>query len=312
MNKLFLLLSFFLFPALLSAQEEAVSIKAPLGDVYGTLLLPESGSKVPVVLLIAGSGPTDRDGNNPMMKMNTLKMLAESLQKNGIASLRYDKRGIAASAKAGEKESDIRFEDYIDDVRTWIEFLKKDPRFDRIVIAGHSEGSLIGMIASQDNPAVGKFISIAGTGMPAGQILKRQLKAQPQPIQDLCFPIIDKLAQGDTVGKVSPLLSSLFRPSIQPYLISWFKYDPAVEIAKLKIPVLILQGTHDLQCNTEDANLLASAYPTAEKVLIPNMTHVLKDCDSMDQATQLSRVYSETDLPLNPTLTETIVRFVKK
>ena len=96
----------------LMAQEEAVVLQTPTGDIYGTLLTPERNNNLPVVLLIAGSGPTDRNGNNPLMTNNSLKMLAELLAKNGIASLRYDKRGISASAAAVQIEPFPRFEKY--------------------------------------------------------------------------------------------------------------------------------------------------------------------------------------------------------
>mgnify|MGYP002082259879 CR=1 FL=1 len=163
---------------------------------------------------------TDRDGNNPMMKNNALKMLAEMLRTNGIASLRFDKRGIAKSSNAGLQEKNLRFEDYVNDVNDWVSYLKKDKRFNQVIVAGHSEGSQIGILAAGSNPEIGKVISLAGAGRPASQILRKQLAKQPQQILDMCNPILEKLEKGDTVGHVSPLLYTLFRPSVQPYLIS--------------------------------------------------------------------------------------------
>lgn len=304
---LFLCLGF--YP--LIAQEEAVVLQTPSGDIYGTLLTPEQNKRIPVVLLIAGSGPTDRNGNNPMMTNNSLKMLAELLAKNGIASLRYDKRGISASAAAGKEEAALRFEDYVKDAKAWADFLKKDKGFTKIILAGHSEGSLIGMLAAIDNPTVSQFISIAGSGEKMSDLLRRQLASQPQQIIDLCMPIIDKLEKGDTVANPSPLLYSLFRPSVQPYLISCFKYNPSEEISRLHIPVLILQGDHDIQCSVEDAEALAKACPKAEKHIIPGMSHVLKDCDTLDKFAQVDQVYNNPDLPLNTQLEEIIIRFIK-
>lgn len=312
MTKLsFLFLIFFAISTALLAQESEVTLKTATGDIYGTLLLPESKEKVPVVLIIAGSGPTDRNGNNPMMKNNSLKMLAECLKENGIASLRYDKRGIAQSAKSMQNERDIRLENYINDAKEWVDFLKKENRFSALIVAGHSEGSLIGMRAAVNNPNVSKYISIAGMGENMGIVLKKQLLAQPQGIRDLAYPIIDTLMQGDTVTNVSPFLFSLFRPSVQPYLISCFKYYPAQEIGKLKIPVLILQGTTDIQVSIEDADMLSQGNPKAEKHLIEGMNHVLKDCTSSDRNTQLS-VYSDPDLPLNKELCKIITDFIKR
>lgn len=294
------------------AREEAAVLKTPTGEIYGTLLIPSQDTTVPVVLLIAGSGPTDRNGNNPMMTNNSLKMLAELLAQNGIASLRYDKRGIAASAAAGSEEADIRFEDYVNDVKAWVVFLKADKRFSKIILAGHSEGSLIGMLAAIGNPSVSQFISIAGSGEKMSDLLRRQLTSQPQQIQDICTPIIDKLEKGDTVANPSPFVYALFRPSVQPYLISCFKYNPRQEISRLHIPVLILQGDHDIQCSAEDAKALAKACPQAEMHIIPGMSHLMKDCDTMDKFTQVEQVYTKPDLPLNTSFGEMIIRFIKK
>lgn len=300
-----------LIPQSSYGQESEVVMKTATGDLYGTLSVPENTPNSPVVLLIAGSGPTDRDGNNPMMKNNALKMLAEMLRTNGIASLRFDKRGIAKSSNAGLQEKDLRFEDYVNDVNAWVSYLKKDKRFSQIIVAGHSEGSQIGILAAGGNPEIGKVISLAGAGRPASQILRKQLAKQPQQILDMCNPILEKLEKGDTVGQVSPLLYSLFRPSVQPYLISWFKYDPAQDIKRLKIPVLLISGANDLQCTTEEVELLANAYPKAQKHIIPGMTHVLKDCDSQDQVTQISAVYNNPDAPLDKSLEKIIVDFIK-
>lgn len=309
-----LILSFlfvFLFVVTLKAQrEEAVTIKTEDGIVYGTLSLPVGVHPVPVVIIHAGSGPTDRDGNNPQMKNNSLKLLAAALQEKGIASLRFDKRLIAASRREEAKEEDLRFEDYINDTRAWIDWLEKDIRFSQIIVAGHSEGALIGLIASINNPAVNKYISIAGSGIPAGQLIKTQLAEQPEPLRKMMMPIVEQLEKGDTVSGVSPILYALFRPSVQPYLISWFRYDPAKEMAKLTIPALVIQGTTDIQVNEKDSEALASAYPAAKEVLILNMNHVLKECRETDMAAQMV-YYTTPDIPLHPELIQVIVDFIK-
>lgn len=294
----------------LKAQEEPVLLKTPSGDISGTLALPVKMGKAPVVLLIAGSGPTDRNGNNPQMRNNSLKLIAENLQRHNIASLRFDKRGIAASQDAGKKEHDLLFDDYVDDAEKWIKLLAADKRFSRIIIAGHSEGSLIGILASIGNPAVSQYISIAGGGFPASKILKKQLASQPEPLKKIMYDMIGKLEKGDTIANVSPLLYSLFRPSVQPYMISWFKYDPAKEISKLKIPTLILQGTTDIQVKQEDAEALATAAPKAEKAIIEDMNHVLKECRETDMNAQMI-FYTTPDIPLHPDLMKTIIKFIE-
>lgn len=289
--------------------ESIVTLETTTGTLEGSLLVPKGKTGMPVALIIAGSGPTDRDGNNPAMKNNSLKLLATALWKNGIASLRYDKRAIGKSSTAGLKESELRFEHYIKDANGWIAFLKKDIRFSQLIVIGHSEGSLIGMIASQEK-GVDKFVSIAGVGQSADKTLKDQLKTQPPAVLEMSSPIIDKLVKGETVDNVNPMLYSLFRPSVQPYIISWFKYDPVEEISKLKMPVLIIQGSTDIQVTEKDAKLLSRANPTSKMKLIKGMNHILKEAES-DRIKNIA-TYNQPELPVKPELTETIVGFIKK
>jgi pimeloyl-ACP methyl ester carboxylesterase len=295
---------------LFAAQSEAiVQLKTKTGTLEGSLLVPEGVTGGPVVLIIAGSGPTDRNGNNPSMKNNSLKMLAVELLKNRIATLRFDKRGIGSSSQAVGQEKDLRFDHYISDVKDWIALLNKEKRFNEIIVIGHSQGSLLGMVASQEKN-VDKFISIAGASQSADIVLKDQLKSQPPEVLEMSLPIIDKLVQGETVGNVHPMLYSLFRPSVQPYMISWFKYDPIKEIAKLKIPVLIIQGSTDIQLSEKDANRLAAANQKAEKKIIKGMNHIFKEAES-DRMTNI-QTYNQPELPIKPELVESIVAFINK
>jgi pimeloyl-ACP methyl ester carboxylesterase len=307
MKKLLLLLLF--IPLVSFGQEEEITLETKTGDIKGSLLIPSVLEKTAVVLIIAGSGPTDRNGNNPMMTNNSLKMLAKELQKNGIASVRYDKRGIGESKNSGLQEIDLRFEDYVQDVEGWIKLLKEDERFSNIIVLGHSEGSLIGMIASHKQEAK-KFISVAGVGIPAGDILRKQLKGQPQFILDESLKIIEKLENGETVEKVSQMLYSLFRPSVQPYMISWFKYNPQIEIAKLNKPILIIQGTTDIQVSVSDADKLASANKKSQKQIIEGMNHILKEAE-LDRQKNI-QTYSMPDLPLKKELIKFIVKFIEE
>ena len=307
MKKLILLLLF--IPIVSFGQEEEIILETKTGDIKGSLLIPSVLEKTAVVLIIAGSGPTDRNGNNPMMTNNSLKMLAKELQKNGIASVRYDKRGVGESKSSALQESDLRFEDYVQDVEEWIKLLKEDDRFSNIIVLGHSEGSLIGMIASHKQEAK-KFISVAGVGIPAGDILRKQLKGQPQFILDESLKIIEKLENGETVEKVSQMLYSLFRPSVQPYMISWFKYNPQIEIAKLNKPILIIQGTTDIQVSVSDADKLASANKKSQKQIIEGMNHILKEAE-LDRQKNI-QTYSMPDLPLKKELIKFIVKFIEE
>ena len=305
-----------------AALEEAVKLETLSGNLYGTLLLPQSKRKMPVVLLIAGSGPTDRDGNSPLLKgaNNSLKLLAEGLAAKGIASLRYDKRGVGESGKdmllaaknTGKmpREEELNFNHFIDDAVLWGQKLRGDKRFSVVAIAGHSEGSLIGMVAARKMKA-DAFISIAGAGRPVGQILLEQLKQQlPPDLMKTAEVIVSQLAAGKIVESVPPSLNIVFRPSVQPYMISWLAYDPAKEIAKLTIPVLITQGATDIQATAQDVKSLASANPSAKVLIIDGMNHVLKNVPS-DKDKQ-SASYSDPALPVMPELIDQISLFINK
>jgi pimeloyl-ACP methyl ester carboxylesterase len=290
--------------------ETNITLTTATGDIFGTLMLPAKNDAPPpdpVALIIAGSGPTDRNGNNPAMKNDSLKLLAQALSKRGIASLRYDKRAIAASAAAAKSEADLRFENYIDDAKGWVALLKADRRFSKVTVIGHSEGSLIGMVAAA---TADQYVSIAGVGRPADETLKIQLQAQPKSVQDLCFPIIDSLKNGRLVSDVNPALAALFRPSVQPYLISWFRYDPQTEIKKLKVPVLIVQGTGDIQVSVDDAQRLAAAYPQAQLVLIEHMNHIFRLVEGDRQANLAT--YSDATLPIAAKLPAAVADFILK
>jgi alpha/beta superfamily hydrolase len=285
--------------------ETSVVLETEKGQIFGTLTIPEKFEKGQIALIIAGSGPTNRNGNNKMMKNNSLKYLAEELSKKGIASIRYDKRGIEESKSAGINEKELRFEDYINDAKDWIKFIRKDKKFTSLTIIGHSEGSLIGMIAAEE---ADKFISIAGIGKSSDKILKEQLNSQSKEIIENSNLIIDSLKNGNLVTSINPLLFSIFRPSVQPYLISWFKYDPQIEIKKLKIPVLIAQGTNDIQVKEEEAKLLLNAYPSAKMTIIKDMNHVLKIVKGDKEENIAS--YNNPDIKIAKELIQSISDFI--
>ncbi|HET7570312.1 MAG TPA: alpha/beta fold hydrolase [Gammaproteobacteria bacterium] len=291
--------------------QTSVQLKTPTGVLYGTLELPAGKGPWPVALIIAGSGPTDRNGNSPIgLTTDTYKLLASALARRGIATLRYDKRGIGQSAPAGPLESKLRFVTYVDDAVAWGKQLVADSRFSTLTILGHSEGSLIGMLAAPRIPA-NAFVSISGAGEPAGTLLLAQLKPQlPEDLYKKAQHIVAQLEAGKTVADVPPDMTMLFRPSVQPYLISWFRHDPAKAIAKLRMPVLIVQGERDIQVPVSAAKKLASADPAARLVLIPKMNHVLKDVGPSRQDNLAA--YQNPKLPIDTILAKSISQFIER
>ncbi|QJR10024.1 hypothetical protein DSM104443_01075 [Usitatibacter rugosus] len=304
-----------LFASLLlsaGAAEQGVSMKTPTGELFGTELLPEgTNGPLPVVLIHAGSGPTDRDGNTKLAPgpNNSLKYLAEGLAAQGVASVRIDKRGIGQSAPAVVSESMLRFETYVDDTAAWVAKLKSDARFSKVIVVGHSEGSLIGMLAAAKAGAEG-FVSIAGVGRPADDVLREQLRPKlPPTMFDQNERVLLALKQGRTIDDVPLPLQPLYRPSVQPYLISWFRYDPVKAIAAFKGRVLIVQGTTDIQVTVDDAKRLAAARPDAKLLIVPGMNHVLKKVGA-DMAEQVAS-YGDPKLPIPAEVIEAVARFVK-
>jgi pimeloyl-ACP methyl ester carboxylesterase len=287
-----------------------VTINAPGSVLKGTLTVPDTKDKMPVVLIVAGSGPTDRNGNTVSadMKPNTYLLLADSLKRYNIATLRYDKRMVGQST-ATKTQSQTVFEDFVGDAMACIEFLKADGRFSKIIIAGHSEGSLIGIVASEHDKVDG-FISLAGAGFPLDHVLEQQLKANAPSVYEKAVPIIDSIKAGQKIKqKLSPEFESMFGASIQTYMHSWFLYNPAQEFAKLTIPTLIIQGTTDIQVGIADAINLKRAKADSKFQTIDGMSHILKEGPENRQ--QNAATYFKTDLPLHPELIPTLVKFIR-
>ena len=225
------------------------------GELFGTLAIPDGEEPVDAALILAGSGPTDRDGNFPSGRNNALKILAHELAERGIATLRIDKRGVGDSIGAAPEEEELRAETYVDDAVRWLEFLEGEARIRRVVAIGHSEGALLATIAAKRHEVSG-LVLLAASGRPAPTLIREQLAGQDLPpgIAARSEEILQSLERGKTVADVPPQLDTLYRPSVQPYLISWFKYDPAAELAKTNVPALVIQGTRDLQQRPVDGD----------------------------------------------------------
>jgi pimeloyl-ACP methyl ester carboxylesterase len=294
------------------AAETPITLDTPTGQLAGTLELPAGADKPRVALLIAGSGPTDRDGNSSMIpgRNDSLKLLAAGLADAGIATVRYDKRGIGGSHAAGSAESALRFEMFVDDAAAWIARLKADQRFASVAVIGHSEGSLIGMLAARQTDAAA-FVSIAGIADGASTLMRKQLEGKlPPELEKESERILVSLESGVVVDPVPPALATLFRPSVQPYLISWFKYVPAQRIAELTMPVLVVQGNTDIQVDVVQANRLHGARPGAKLAIIPGMNHVFKHVRAVPELQVAS--YGDPSLPVSPLLIKSIADFLQQ
>ena len=274
-------------------------------EVQGTLLSPKGENQPPLAILIAGSGPTDRDGNQALFKNNSLKYLAEGLAQKGIATFRYDKRVIAQINNATVQEEKMTFEDEVNDALLVVNHFKD--KYKKIILIGHSEGALVGLLVAQ-KVVVSKFVSISGAGNSSATLIEEQIGKNAPQLKEESQKIISQLRKGELVDNISPYLAPVFRKSVQPYLISWFKYEPAKEITKLQIPILIVQGTNDLQVEDKEAQLLKEAQPKAQLLLIEGMNHVLKKVKTLEENQQS---YLNPDLPISGELVEGIASFIK-
>lgn len=287
--------------------DESIEFNIDSNKIYGQYIKAANSTKI--VLIIAGSGPTNADGNSPFFRSYTYKYLAEELARNGISSVRYDKRGIGRSAKAGPKESDLRFGMYVDDANSIVNAISK-MNYKEIIILGHSEGSLIGMIVAAKNKNVTKYISVAGPGSSADILLKEQFKSQPEEVSSRAIAMIDSMKAGIPIPSIPPFLKSVFRKSIQGYMNSWFKYDPQMEIKQVNVPILIIQGTRDIQVQVIDGQNLYLANPKSTLRIIDNMNHVLRFVETEDRNDNI-KSYNNPRLPLSDDFLKVVVEFCK-
>lgn len=301
-------------PVLADPAETEIEAPGPNGPLKG-LMVAADKPDAPVVLIIPGSGPVDRNGNSLHgLNTDTYKLLAQGLAAKGIASVRIDKRGMFSSAAAIPNANNVTIADYASDVHTWAEAIHKKTGGKCIWVLGHSEGGLVAMVAAKGNPPdICGLLLVATPGRPFADLIKDQMRSNPAnaPIQDEAFHDIDELAAGHRVdlSNAPAALQVLFPAAVQGYLIDLFSYDPPKVLAAYKGPALICQGDHDIQLAVNDAHLLAAAEPNAKLVLMPDVNHVLKTVKSDNRDYNL-KTYFDPSLPIAPSVVETLAEFI--
>jgi pimeloyl-ACP methyl ester carboxylesterase len=294
-----------------ASSETPITCKNLSGSVSGTLTMPRNVSgKIPVVIIVADFGPTDRNGNNPQADVNdnTYKLLAEGLGNKGIASVRYDKRMVGES-KTSNKPEDLRFDDYVDDAVGLIDLLNDDQRFSKVIVLGHGEGSMVGMLAAREQPAKA-VISVNATSDQGDKFLTNKLKSKPQFVQTAFKTLLDSMRKGKTIDNVDPSLYFIASPAKQKFLISYCKYPPLRVVKIVKVPFLIIQGSTDMEISVADAEKLKKAKSEAVLTIIPGMSHIMKDGPA-DKDQNLA-TYNKPELPLKPELVPILVDFINK
>jgi pimeloyl-ACP methyl ester carboxylesterase len=290
--------------------ETAVSLPTETSPLHGTLRTPEGETRA-VAVVIPGSGPTNRDGDQPPgIRAGYLRQLAEALADDGIASLRIDKRGVAASTFAGLSEADLRFGHYVADARAWAADAAQRTGQPCAWLIGHSEGALVALAAaSEGDTTICGLVLLSGAGRPAGTVIREQFQAAlPEPLLSQALAAIAELEAGREVANTPAELAAMFRPSVQPYLISWLALDPAELIAAYEGPVMIGQGTTDIQVSVADAERMAEAQPRAHLVIWNGVNHVLKIAPE-DRAGNIA-TYAGPDLPLAPGVADAVAGFI--
>ena len=305
MKYLLISISFFSI-FILHAQEKFIANDIRINKyVEGTLLAP-SQETVPLAIIINGAGPIDRNGNQMMMENNSIKKLAENLSKKGIATFRYDKRTLKAP-KLNIKEEDMRFDDFIETNNDIVSRFTSQTNYSKIYIIGHNQGSLVGMVAAQNN--VDGFISIAGAGQPLDSVIIKQIGLQMPGLKENAASAFSDLRKKGKAKNYSPALETIFKKEVQPFMLSWIKYNPQVELKKLNIPTLIISGDNDFQVNVEEADYLKEAKPDSKVLIIENMNHIFNIIDKNDDIAN-QKSYNETNRPISTKLVEEISNFI--
>lgn len=306
MRYLFLLL--FLIPVNMVGQDKTYSeTDLTISKwIEGSLMVPNEGTNQ-IAIIIGGSGPTDRNGNQNFLKTNNLKKLAIQLADHGIATFRYDKR-IVKQIKTNSVDPNIKFDDFVSDAKDVVKYFKNEERFKNIFIIGHSQGSLIGMLAAQDG--IDGLISIAGAGQSIDSIIIEQVEQTAPMFLDDTKRVFDSLRSGNTTTDYPPALASIFDSSIQKFMMNWMSYDPVEIIKTLKTPVLIINGTKDLQVKTEEAELLHEANANSQIKLIDKMNHVLYLIEG--DAQENAKSYNDINAKISEDMVTAIVAFIKQ
>ena len=273
--------------------------------INGTLLLPD-GEKKTLAIIIPDSGPVDRNGNQPMMQNNSLKMLAEGLFHKGIATFRYDKRLVVLLKKRDLDEKRIRFDDFVNDAREAIHYFK-NAGYAEIVVIGHGQGALVAELALTQEP-VDKLITLTPAGEAIDKIILDLLSAQAPALTENAQEAFTDLRKTGSAVHVSPPLMSFLSPEVQPFMLSWMQYDPAAILAKLTMPIMVISGSKDLQMPEGQGELLARANVNTKYMQIADMNHILKKIEGDDL--ENARSTNESGRPVVPELIDSVVKFI--
>ena len=281
-------------------KSEEITINNMAIQLPGTLSY--TSEKSPLIIWVHGSGEVSRNGNAPQY----IKQFRNEINKNNVAFFSYDKRTANPQNAQFLQEDGVLIVDFVSDLKEVVNHFKDDKRFTEIILAGHSQGSLIAMMALNN---VDKYISIAGAGETIDKTLIRQITAQNAEFGKLTATYFNELKETGEIKEVDPNLLVLFAKPNQPFLISWVELNPLEEIKNVNVPALIINGDKDLQVQVLDAEALKNAKPDSELIIIKTMNHVLKNIEKDEDNL---KSYMSADFPISEALIKTIVEFIHK
>jgi len=294
--------------------QNSVSQHIEINDLIdGTLLQPQKLNSKTLAIIIPGSGPTNRDGNQSVGKHNSLKMLAEFLVEQGIASFRYDKRILKLAKIEMLDESRLRFDDFVKDAADVVNYFKlyhnESYEFENFIIIGHSQGALVAQLASL-RTAVNALILLCGTAHPIDEVMLSQIQKQAPFLYEDLKTAFDSIKTVGYVNEFNPLLKTVLRKDVQPFMGSWMKYKPTTIAQKIEIPTLVIGGTTDIQVPAKDAKELAENFQNGDYAIIENMNHILKTIADIGLENQ--KTYMNPNLPLSEELKSELETFLEK
>ena len=288
-------------------------------DLAGTLTLPDGAGPFPAVLVASGSGPLDRDSNHRRARFDVARQLAHALAAGGLASLRYDKRGV------GESPGDWRavgFTDNVDDLGTALTALRGRPEVDpgRVLVAGHSEGALLAAsLAARGAPVAGAvLLSVSAT--PGEELLRWQVRqiapTLPRPVRAvlrlLRVDLEKKIAANH--ARIKATTTDVARIGAARVNARWTRefmaHDPRADLRRISVPVLALTGAKDLQVPAADLDTVAALVPAEVTARpIPDLTHTLR---RRPGRASLSAYRKELREPVDPQLLATVVDWCRR
>lgn len=300
-------------------EEQEIRFRSGETELAGTMALPVSGGPFPGVLLIAGSGQTDRNENTKKYRINALYDISHYLAQNGIGSLRYDKRGVGQSEGAYWATG---FYDRVQDASAALEFLKaqKNVQSENIFILGHSEGSFIATRLAAGGAEVAGIILLSGAAQSGEAVLKWQALQVARGLKGIngwlikTFHIDVSKAQQKQIDRIKRSKNAWYRQQLfvkinALWLREFMAYDPTEDLSRVVVPLLAITGSKDIQVDPADLERMALLVKAPfEQHLIPDMTHLLR-IEKGDAS--IAKYKEEIEEPIEPKVLEIVLRWLE-